>query len=318
MHDNTRMSERKASALFLQQLHEQEIAIQKEKEQHERELREAEQEKYDSLRYDRRKIQNAYNEFKLFVRDTCLEYAIAGLMETALAKSDLTDRDMNMVSGFVKGFIKEQGGSGFILRKATGKTFVIDSIKEAVEEETEEIVAKADPKNPETFIIDKKDIEKMMDKLDNNDDYNEVKSAIALRVVSAEDNFVNNSIKDKQDIEDVVTSAEEKTEKVKNDPDMSDETKEKITQEIARECKKHITRINETPKSAIFDEMVRRLSVSSMKTNRKHFVLEESGKLDIDRVVNTVKIMYTLMETISTAGIVKIDEQFINETLENL
>ena len=99
---------------------------------------------------------------------------------------------------------------------------------------------------------------------------------------------------------------------------MDEETKEKITQEISMIAKRKMTKIQESPKPAIFDEMVRRLSRSSMKNNRKHFVLEESGKIDMDRVVNTVKIMYSLMEALSTSKLIIVDEKFIDDTLNNL
>ena len=312
------MGELRDAALFRQQILEESTRIENEKINTLKSLEEANQAKYDDLRYTRKKIQEAYCDYKRFVKNTCLEYAIAGLMEGALSETELDDRDKNLVVGFVKGFVNEQGGATTILTKANGRTFVIDSIKEAVEEETEEIIAKADPKNPETFVVDKDDLEKMMNKLDNNDDYNEVKSAVAIRVIGAEDAFVTNSLQRKEELDDIVASAEEKSATVDADPEMSDETKEAIKQEIAIEAKKKLTRLDEAPRKAIFDEMARRLSNSSMKNNRKNFIIEESGRVDMDRVVKTVKVMYSLMEALSTSKLITVDEAFINETLENL
>ena len=312
------MGELRDAALFSQQILEESTRIENEKINAQKSLEEAQQAKYDDLRYTRKKVQEAFCEYKRFVKNTCLEYALAGLMEGALSETELDERDKNMVVGFVKGFVNEQGGATTILSKAAGRTFVIDSIKEAVEEESEEIIAKADPKNPATFVIDKEDLEKMMNKLDNNDDYNEVKATVALRVVGAEDSFVNNSIQRKEELEDIVTNAEEKIDNVEKDDDMSDKTKEAIKQEITREMNKKLTKLDETPRSAIFDEMVRRLSNSSIKTSRKNFIIEESGRIDIDRVVKTVKIMYSLMEALSTSKLIVVDEQFINDTLESL
>ena len=312
------MGELRDAALFRQQILEESTRIENEKINTLKSLEEANQAKYDDLRYTRKKIQEAYCDYKRFVKNTCLEYAIAGLMEGALSETELDERDRNLVVGFVKGFINEQGGATIILSKAAGRTFVIDSIKEAVEEETEEIVAKADPKNPDTFVVDKDDLEKMMNKLDNNDDYNEVKSAVAIRVIGAEDAFVTNSLQRKEELDDIVASAEEKSAAVDADPEMSDETKEAIKQEIAMNAKKKLTKLDEAPRKAIFDEMARRLSNSSMKNNRKNFIIEESGRVDMDRVVKTVKVMYSLMEALSTSKLITVDEAFINETLDNL
>lgn len=312
------MSELRDAALFRQQILDESARIENEKINKEKVLQEEAQAKYDDLRYTRKKVQEAFCEYKRFVKNTCLEYAIAGLMETALANSDLDERDMHLVSGFIKGFINEQGGATTILSKAAGRTYIIDCIKEACEEECEEIVAKADPKNPNTFVIDKEDLEKMMNKLDNCDDYNEVKSAIAVRVVGAEDAFVTNSIKNKEELDEVIANAEEKTAAVEADPNISEEFKDAIKEEIKRKAKQEATRINTAPRTAVFDEMVRKLMESSVKTGRKYYINEATGGIDSERVVNSVKIMYSLMEALSTSKLLTIDEKFINETLENL
>ena len=311
------MSDMKEAAIYL---HEMEVAEQKtaqEKADRERMLKEEAESRYDHLKNDRRKVQEAFLEYKKMVKDVCLQYAIEGMMETAIAKTALETKDQNMLHGLVNNYIQEAGGATNILMRASGKTYLLDTIKEEVEEVTDTIIAKADPQDPNTFVVDKKDVKQMMDKLNKNDDYEEVKSAIAVRVVGAEDSFVTNAQAEKEKINDIMLKAEDKCKAADADTEMSDEVKDEIKQEATREMKRELTRINETPKKAIFDEMVRLFSTSSLKNQRPGFI-QENGHIDQERVYNTVKTMYTLVETLSTSKLERVDEAFIASVMEDM
>ena len=310
------MSEAKESALYLHNLYEQEQQLREEEVLKEAKIAEEAQNKYDELRYKPIKIQEAYNEFKLCVRNLCLQYVIEGMMSEALHKT-LNDRDQNMVHGLVENFVKSNGGASAILSRVANKTMLLDTIKEEVEETSEEIIAKVDPKDPTTFVVDKKDIEKMMDKLNDEDDFEEVKSAIAIRVVGAEDSFVDNCKAERDKTSELIANTEDKCKAVDADEDMSDEVKEKIKQEAQHELRRNLNKILESHSPYVFDEMVRQLSRSSLKKQTPAFMLE-SGKVDQERVVNTVKAVYTLIEALSTSKLYPVDEEFLNQTIAEL
>lgn len=310
------MSEAKESALYLHNLFEQRTAKAEEAARQEKLLKEEAIARYDSLTQDRFKLRDAFNEYKICVKDVCLQYVIEELMSTAMNKSDKAI-NQNMIHGLVENFVKTSGGASAILTRCKGKTYLLDCIKEEVEEETEEIVAKADPEDPSTFVIDKEDINKLLDKLNKNDDFDEVKSAIAIRVVSAEDNFVSNCKADKEKKEEILTQTAEKTKEVDKDDKMSDETKEKIKEEYQIKCKQALTKLAEASKPAIFDEMVRRLTNTTYRKQSKNFLLE-NGAPDTDRIIYTVKSIYTLIEALSSSKLYPVDEEFINEVLEEL
>ena len=50
---------------------------------------------------------------------------------------------------------------------------------------------------------------------------------------------------------------------------------------------------------------------------RKEFVLE-NGRLDVDKVVETVRCMYTVLETVSSLNLEKVDDKYIEETLNSM
>ena len=155
------MGEFKESAKYLYEMEQAEQKKAQDKIDQEKKLEEEAIEKYYHAKEDARKVMDAYLEFKTMVKNTCLQYAIECMMETAIEKADLSERDQNMLHGLVNNYIKEAGGAGVILTGCNGKTVVLDLIKEEVEETTDVIIAKADPKDTDTFVIDKKDLENM-------------------------------------------------------------------------------------------------------------------------------------------------------------
>lgn len=311
------MSELRESALYLYEAEEAAKKAAADKMEAQRRLDEEAIEKYEHLRFDRRKIQEGFMDYKRFVKDVLLQYTIEGLMDTVIDQKALEENDQNLLHGLVENYIKQGGGADAILRRCANKTILLDTIKEEVEVAAEEIIAKADPKDPDTFIVDKDDVAKMMKKLTTNDDYNEVKSAIAVRVVGAEDSFITNNQAEKEKLKEIILKAEDKCKEVDADPDMNADTKEAIKQEAMQIAQRETVRIKESPRKAIFDEMVRLFSNSAMKNQRKKF-LTESGNINAERVITSVKTMYALIETLNSTKLEKVDEAFIDEVMKEV
>lgn len=311
------MSELRESAIYLHNLYEQEAERAKIDAEKEKQLREDAQARYDELRYTPGKIQEAYTKYKAMVKDVCFQYVIEALMSSAI-NNKLDERDQNMVHGLVENFIKTNGGASDILRRVKGNTYLIDRIVEEVEETSEEIIAKADSTDPNTFIIDKEDLKRMIDKLDKEDDFDEVKSAIAIRVTNAEDSFVDNCKAEKAKTEELLTGLEDRCKEVDADDKIPDKVKEDIKQEATREYKRKLNALNEAPKAQIFDEMVNRFNKKVLKENMTRFIIAESNKPNQERCINTVAAIYTLMETLSTSKLFDVKEEFINEIMMEL
>ena len=270
------MSELRESAIYLHNLYEQEAERAKIDAEKEKQLREDAQARYDELRYTPGKIQEAYTKYKAMVKNVCFQYVIEALMSSAI-NNKLDERDQNMVHGLVENFIKTNGGASDILRRVKGNTYLIDRIVEEVEETSEEIIAKADSTDPNTFIIDKDDLKRMIDKLDKEDDFDEVKSAIAIRVTNAEDSFVDNCKAEKAKTEELLAGLEDRCKEIDADDKIPDHVKEDIKQEATREYKRKLNALNEAPKAQIFDEMVNRFNKKVLNDNLTRFIIAESN-----------------------------------------
>lgn len=289
------------------------------KQQAEQELIESEHERLYNLKDRRQKLRDVFAEYKIFVEDTLFQYVIEDLMSVALDESEMDDVDKAIKSNLVKQYIKENGHAQNILLRGAGKTYVIDTIRDVIKEAEDEIVDKADPESPETLSIDKEDIAKVMDKLNNEENFDDVKQAIAVRVTSAEDAFINSNRAEKEAMQEIIQQGQDKINKANASEDMDDATKEAIAQEAARVSKRKMTALRENKKRSIFDEMVHRFAESCMKKEGLAAnYLTESGKLNSDRVVMTVKTMYTLMEALQTTKFEIIDDKYIEDVLKSM
>ena len=279
----------------------------------------AEQNAYQDLRERREKLAEVYGEFKMFVEDTIFAYVLESLMEGAINESEMDEIDLHIHKNLIKQYIKENGGAMGILNRVKGKTILLDTIREEVEEEVEKIVDKCDREDPTTFVIDKEDIQKVMDKLNDTDSFDDVKSAIAIRVSSAEDAFLNDNRAEKEKMQEIIQKAQDKIDAVNADEMMDDETKKAIAQEATMISKREMNRIRENSKRSIYDSMIHKFAESCLKKEglRKKYV-DENGKLDVARVNKTVKSMYALMECVGTCKIEKIDDAYIDEVLASL
>ena len=279
----------------------------------------AEQNRYQDVRERRERLAEVYGEFKMFVEDTLLQYTLESLMEDAINESEMDQIDQHIKTNLIKQYIKENGGAMGILNKVKGKTILLDTIREEVEDAVEKIVDKCDKDDPTTFNIDKEDIQKVMDKLNNEDNFQDVKSAIAIRVTSAEDAFLNDNRAEKDQMQEIIQKAQDKIDTVNNDETMDDDTKKAIAQEAAMLSKREMNRIRESKRRTIYDQLVHKFAESCMKREglRKTYVTED-GKLNMDRVNRTVKSIYSLMECISTAKFEKIDDAYIDQVIASL
>ena len=65
--------------------------------------------------------------------------------------------------------------------------------------------------------------------------------------------------------------------------------------------------------------MVRNLSeVALTNEEAKKEFLAENGHLDVEKIVESVRCMYTLLEMVGTIQLEKVDQQYIEDTLKSI
>jgi len=254
-----------------------------------------------------------YSKFRSDVKDLLLAEAMNYVCEGACINDDFS---RSVTENTIISYIRENGGADSIIHKATVKTYVLESLKNLINEYHTIIMEKVDRENPDTYCVDKEDTKEFLDKLANEEDIENIKQAIAVRVSNAEEEFMINNIADKQDMKEILDNTEDRIKAAIADDATSDDTKEDIKTEATRLGKVKIADVRNRRPRTVMEEMVRSLSRSAITDDvLKESFLDESAHLDMEKVVTSVRCMYTVLEAVNTLRLERVDEAYIKKTL---
>ena len=162
--------------------------------------------------------------------------------------------------------------------------------------------------------------EEMLNKLEEEEDTDTAIDIIAQRISKAEEEFIKKNADDKQKIEDIVDGINDRINGAKADPNNSDEDVEELEQEAAIEMKRKINKIRDDRPHTVFEMMVRQLSEGIMNDtgaiNEEY--TDESGKINMESVVEVAKCVYGFLEFVNTVQLEKVDEAYIKHMIENM
>lgn len=268
-------------------------------------------------RYDNAK---SYTNFRNNLRHELLSEALKGIYLSALnERMFLGVNHVVLAENLIDQYIKENGGATKMLESFKGKTYLLDTIRCIVEETEEEIMDTVDPENPETQEVPEEKKENMHDALEKEQDVHAAIDIIAQRISDAEEEFIKQNAEDKKKMEELANRVNERIQAVQADPDMSEETKEDIEQESMRLFRRDKDAIHNNRPRTVFEQMMRNLSASIVKDeNLIESYTDESGRLNVEEIKESVICMYGLLEMDNTLCIHKMSPEYISATLKNM
>lgn len=249
-------------------------------------------------------------EYKKFIHDTkksLLAECIYSLMDKSIGYQQDKVRADVIKRNLVDNFIQEQGVDSLISRFRT-ESALLSEYSRIVEKYSKIIVEKVDKDNPDTFLVEPEEKDKFFEELEMSD-VDEIATAIKMRVSDSVDEFINSNIRQKEEIKEVLTKSKEKIESSRS---------EEIKESYNILAKRKISSIREGRKMNIFESMVFTLAEASMKDEQLKSIYTVNGKLDMDSIVENCTIMYSFLETLNSAKMVKIDEAYLKDVLEQL
>ena len=162
----------------------------------------------------------------------------------------------------------------------------------------------------------------IFDELEKEDDVQKAIDLIKTRVADAEEQFIRNNAEDKKKMDEVLNkiSTNVKTvEDLAGKKDKESETKSDIAQEAVRMSKREYDNIVNNRPLTIFEKMTRKLGSGIIKNAAvKESYMNEEGSLDVDRVVESAKVMYGFLETINTLKLENVNSKYIADVLNNI
>ena len=277
----------------------------------------------NDMRYDR----DAYMEvarfnndkdraYKEHVTEKLLNMALNSIYISALEQTvDMDEKDYALAERMTRNYISENGAYS-ILRKMSGKTYLLDTLKKIVEDAAEEAEDNADDTDKETGEVSGEVKDDMFNKLENEDDVNDAVEVISNRIAAAEEEFIKKNAEDKKKIEDIVNDINERIQAVKDDVTKDEETKEDIEEAYELDKKRKVNFIYENRTHTIFDHMIHETAKSICKDTNLKELYSESGILDISAVATTCKVMYGFLEFVNTLQLDKVDKDYIAKVIK--
>ena len=186
-----------------------------------------------------------------------------------------------------------------------------DGIEDEIEDDLETDDVIEEPENYDNEVL--KD-------LDKEDDVKKAVAVIRQRVADAEETFIKNNAKDKEQINDLlnkISNNVKTVEELDKKNDSKDTTVE--TEESVRMVKRKISEMTNNRPLTIYEKVARYTNRNILRnSDQLDNYINESGSLDMNSVMETSKVIYSFLETLNTIQIVKIDENYIKEFLENM
>lgn len=258
---------------------------------------------------------NAFYEYKDNVKSSLVSRALYGIYEKSLVNPNPRESKIGKV--LIDNYVNEVGASKLLRNMKFSESALLLEIKDAVEDFYDRITDDATAEDVSTQTIKPEDVEDFWKQIDKSEDIQDITDLIRLRVSGAEEDFVN---KNQEDKENVKTILKQTADRVKNAEETNDnDYAEAVEESETRIAKDKIYKIQHEGHRNVFDRMVRNISESVIKNEdaKKEFMLK-NGRLDMDKIVESARCMYALLEMVSSLNIEKVDEAYIEQTLKSI
>lgn len=259
-----------------------------------------------------------YPEFLSSVTSSFLEGALWKYYGTILESLNVSPSGINIGRGVLENYIKENG-SLRLLNSFRNKTYALSEINRLVTGIKEGCKDKADPDNPDTFNVSPEDEQKFYDELSDNDNFEDITNTIRMRVIDAEERMSTNSIQDKIDSDNILKSAAERIESVKNQNamgDMSDNVAEAIKAETTSIANAEINNIATSRPRGILEHLVRNMSIKVLSDESLQEAYAPYKNINYEKLIESCTVVYAFTEMLNTMKIEEFNENSILELIK--
>ena len=255
----------------------------------------------------RQALPHKYSEFITSVKEQFLAECIYSVFNESLNVFDRRNKKQELVKkALVTNFIQEQGVTS-LLSRFRSKNVLLSEFALIVDKAVKEVTETTTAYNMNSWTVDS-DIKNKFTADLANCNSKEAIITITDRVTDAETEFVNDNMRRKVEIENIMQSKKEKLDAMEGKPE---EVKESVAAGFDRKVKaiknQNITSVYQTiaeamTKNALSDEELKKIYI-------------KEGNLDMDTLLEDVGIIYTFLETVYTTEMVGDDyvKKFVNE-----
>lgn len=274
-------------------------------------------ENMNNLRYARENNDIKFRKYISEAKTTLLTEAIFYFVNESFDHSVSLDQ-RKQAEAVVLNFVKEEGADK-LLRTYETQTEFLANLAGIVNETYDKIVKEANENKTKKitgFNMKKSTTDAFYDKLQNISN-TQVTNKIMDMVAQETEDFIQQSVEDKNKMEQMAQDTKEKIDNIKA---RTPEAKEAIKQEMVNTYNRESKLIRTNRPRSIFEEMVYHISNKVVKHRdllESHYV-NKSGQLDVNKITENAKVLYTVLETLNTFKFKTFDAESIQELVQNI
>lgn len=253
-------------------------------------------------------------EFKANVKKSLIKKMLMELCVGSIP--NYTHREYSICENLIENYISEVGETALLKNMRFSENGFLRTCWSEINSHYKTITEDATC-DEDTQYIDSGSLDDFWKDVDNTEDVDDITNLIRMRVSNAEENFINRNQQDKENVKTVLKQTADRVQMAKdtNDNDYAESVEESET----RIAKDKIYKIQHEGYRSVFDRMVRNLSEAAVKNkDAKGSLIDENGKLNMDSIVESARCMYSLLETIGTIQLEKVDNKYIEDTLKSI
>lgn len=260
-------------------------------------------------------VLNKYDTFAKNVKNYYLSEALFHVLTESIGDNNFTGYLYSFGRNICRSFVQEEGYEK-LLNNFKRKTLSTALLEEAVSKSVKITMQKTDKNDELTFTITDNERDKFFNSV-KNIDIKDLNSLIYKRVCDSSEEFIQNQINNKMDIEEVAEKTKNKIENIKQkyDEDMA----KKLQQEAMIEYKKNINNLKSNKKMNVYEYIFKETCKSLLEKDNefKNTIITENG-LDFKAIEDITKVMYTFLEMVNTLKIRDVDANYINECVKSI
>lgn len=252
------------------------------------------------------KKQRSFGEFSSNIKKSILKESMKALYEASLPKNSDNTLSKAIGSGLIESYVEDKGVDAILFKNRYNSLF-LSEMNRLVNACHKAIIESVDRDDPDyTFNDSYKDT--FFDSI-KGEDFDEISDSIRLRVSDAIEDFVQNNVNNKYDIEEVITSTKEKIDSAVYG------TSDELKQEYANIGKRRIEAIKNR-KYGLLEAFVQKISKQALVNEAiGKIYTDENGKLNMDKIVEGATAIYTFLEMLNTAKFDTINESYVKDFL---
>ena len=228
----------------------------------------------------------------------------------------MTSRDKIISRNLVNKFVMENGASTLISSFAT-ENMILSEFSRICQKYYDKVLESCDKNEECEFtgqiggqIVDQTTVDDFYKELEDID-VKDASKAIKDRVADAITEFIDTNAINKLEYEEVIKAAQDKVNAISGKDDA-------MAESYIGLAKRKINEMKNLKETNVFGYMVEALTTSVFKDESLKSRFVNEGAVDMDGIVNSVQLIYTMLEMVNTTNMVNVNEDFIKEYLTNL